>query len=94
MTYLQRQMHGHALISQYTQKAMLKMEREGITPDDQGNVGPITQIEELQKMAFHWLTLVMLLVQVLLVNLRQTQCFGSWVKISHSYQTNALAVFV
>ncbi len=28
---------------------MLKMEREGITPDDQGNVGPITQIEELQK---------------------------------------------
>ncbi|MCG9545262.1 bifunctional aconitate hydratase 2/2-methylisocitrate dehydratase [Vibrio sp. Isolate33] len=30
-------------------KAMLKMEREGITPDDQGNVGPITQIEELQK---------------------------------------------
>ena len=30
-------------------KAMLKMEREGITPDDAGNVGPITQIEELQK---------------------------------------------
>ena len=30
-------------------KAMLKMEREGITPDDQGNVGPIKQIEELQK---------------------------------------------
>jgi aconitate hydratase 2/2-methylisocitrate dehydratase len=30
-------------------KAMLKMEREGITPDEQGNVGPIKQIEELQK---------------------------------------------
>ncbi|EGU35106.1 bifunctional aconitate hydratase 2/2-methylisocitrate dehydratase [Vibrio ichthyoenteri ATCC 700023] len=30
-------------------KAMLKMERDGITPDDQGNVGPIKQIEELQK---------------------------------------------
>ncbi|MGC9404170.1 bifunctional aconitate hydratase 2/2-methylisocitrate dehydratase [Vibrio genomosp. F10] len=30
-------------------KAMLKMEREGITPDEQGSVGPIKQIEELQK---------------------------------------------
>ncbi|PKF78586.1 bifunctional aconitate hydratase 2/2-methylisocitrate dehydratase [Vibrio sp. vnigr-6D03] len=30
-------------------KAMLKMEREGIKPDDQGNVGPLKQIEELQK---------------------------------------------
>ncbi len=30
-------------------KAMLKMEREGITPDEQGHVGPIKQIEELQK---------------------------------------------
>ncbi|MFL7052487.1 bifunctional aconitate hydratase 2/2-methylisocitrate dehydratase [Vibrio cyclitrophicus] len=31
-------------------KAMLKMEREGITPDEnQGCVGPITQIEEMQK---------------------------------------------
>ncbi|MEZ9720777.1 bifunctional aconitate hydratase 2/2-methylisocitrate dehydratase [Vibrio splendidus] len=30
-------------------KAMLKMEREGIIPDEQGNVGPIDQIEEMQK---------------------------------------------
>ncbi|GLQ71608.1 bifunctional aconitate hydratase 2/2-methylisocitrate dehydratase [Vibrio penaeicida] len=30
-------------------KAMLKMERDGIKPDDQGNVGPLKQIEELQK---------------------------------------------
>ncbi|HAS26547.1 MAG TPA: bifunctional aconitate hydratase 2/2-methylisocitrate dehydratase, partial [Vibrio sp.] len=30
-------------------KAMLKMERDGITPDEQGNVGPIKQIEEMQK---------------------------------------------
>lgn len=30
-------------------KAMLKMERDGINPDEQGNVGPIKQIEELQK---------------------------------------------
>ncbi|OCH14530.1 MULTISPECIES: bifunctional aconitate hydratase 2/2-methylisocitrate dehydratase [unclassified Aliivibrio] len=30
-------------------KAMLKMERDGITPDDQGSVGPITQIEDMQK---------------------------------------------
>ncbi|MGF1842935.1 bifunctional aconitate hydratase 2/2-methylisocitrate dehydratase [Vibrio clamense] len=30
-------------------KAMLKMEREGINPDEQGSVGPITQIEEMQK---------------------------------------------
>ncbi|CAK2979576.1 Aconitate hydratase B [Vibrio crassostreae] len=30
-------------------KAMLKMEREGITPDEQGSVGPINQIEEMQK---------------------------------------------
>ncbi|KPL93731.1 bifunctional aconitate hydratase 2/2-methylisocitrate dehydratase [Vibrio sp. L5-1] len=30
-------------------KAMLKMERDGITPDEQGHVGPITQIEEMQK---------------------------------------------
>ncbi|MFA0550310.1 bifunctional aconitate hydratase 2/2-methylisocitrate dehydratase [Vibrio lentus] len=30
-------------------KAMLKMERDGITPDEQGSIGPITQIEEMQK---------------------------------------------
>lgn len=30
-------------------KAMLKMERDGITPDEQGSVGPITQIEDMQK---------------------------------------------
>ncbi|MEL7292226.1 MAG: bifunctional aconitate hydratase 2/2-methylisocitrate dehydratase [Pseudomonadota bacterium] len=30
-------------------KAMLKMERDGINPDQPGSVGPITQIEELQK---------------------------------------------
>jgi len=30
-------------------KAMLKMERDGITPDEPGSVGPIKQIEELQK---------------------------------------------
>lgn len=30
-------------------KAMLKMERDGINPDQPGTVGPIAQIEELQK---------------------------------------------
>ncbi len=30
-------------------KAMLKMSRDGINPDDDGNVGPITQLEELTK---------------------------------------------
>ncbi|GHB55736.1 aconitate hydratase B [Psychrosphaera saromensis] len=30
-------------------KAMLKIAREGITPDEDGVVGPITQIEDLQK---------------------------------------------
>lgn len=30
-------------------KAMLKMEREGINPDEQGSIGPINQIEEMQK---------------------------------------------
>ncbi|WP_060982650.1 bifunctional aconitate hydratase 2/2-methylisocitrate dehydratase [Vibrio splendidus] len=30
-------------------QAMLKMERDGITPDEQGSVGPINQIEEMQK---------------------------------------------
>ena len=30
-------------------KAMLKMERDGITPDEPGNVGPIAQIEKMQK---------------------------------------------
>ncbi|MCG7531114.1 bifunctional aconitate hydratase 2/2-methylisocitrate dehydratase [Psychrobium sp. MM17-31] len=30
-------------------KAMLKMERDGITPDDAGHVGPIKQIEALQQ---------------------------------------------
>ncbi|MHA2859717.1 bifunctional aconitate hydratase 2/2-methylisocitrate dehydratase [Vibrio harveyi] len=30
-------------------KAMLKMERDGIVPDQSGSVGPINQIEELQK---------------------------------------------
>ncbi|EKT64799.1 bifunctional aconitate hydratase 2/2-methylisocitrate dehydratase [Providencia burhodogranariea] len=32
--------------------AMLKNAREGIEPDDQGNVGPIKQIEELNKKGF------------------------------------------
>ncbi|MEJ4046416.1 bifunctional aconitate hydratase 2/2-methylisocitrate dehydratase [Erwinia sp. SLM-02] len=32
--------------------AMLKIERDGIVPDDAGNVGPIKQIEELQKKGF------------------------------------------
>ena len=30
-------------------QAMLKMERDGITPDKQGEIGPIQQIEELKK---------------------------------------------
>lgn len=30
-------------------KAMLKIERDGINPDDDGSIGPIKQIEELQK---------------------------------------------
>ncbi|NVD05712.1 bifunctional aconitate hydratase 2/2-methylisocitrate dehydratase [Vibrio sp. JPW-9-11-11] len=30
-------------------KAMLKMERDGINPDQPGSVGPISQLEELQK---------------------------------------------
>ncbi|WP_440888688.1 bifunctional aconitate hydratase 2/2-methylisocitrate dehydratase [Vibrio sp. WZ-1] len=30
-------------------KAMLKMERDGIVPDQPGSIGPINQIEELQK---------------------------------------------
>ena len=30
-------------------KAMLKMERDGITPEENGVIGPITQIEDLQK---------------------------------------------
>ncbi|CAQ80279.1 bifunctional aconitate hydratase 2/2-methylisocitrate dehydratase [Aliivibrio salmonicida] len=30
-------------------KAMLKMEREGIHPDQEGSIGPINQIEEMQK---------------------------------------------
>lgn len=32
--------------------AMLKMEREGIHPDDKGNIGPIKQIEALQSKGF------------------------------------------
>jgi len=32
--------------------AMLKNERDGIVPDDAGNIGPIKQIEELQKKGF------------------------------------------
>ncbi|MCZ8498136.1 hypothetical protein O9929_07850 [Vibrio lentus] len=38
MTYLQRQMHGHVLISLSTQSDALKMERDGITPDEQGGI--------------------------------------------------------
>lgn len=33
-------------------QAMLKMEREGIHPDEQGNVGPIKQIEELKEKGY------------------------------------------
>ncbi len=75
-------------------KAMLKMERDGIVPDQPGSVGPINQIEELQKDGIPLATWVMLLVLALLVSQRLTQCFGLWAKISHTYQTSALVVSV
>lgn len=39
-------------------QAMLKNAREGIEPDQPGVVGPIKQIEALQKKATRWLTWV------------------------------------
>lgn len=73
--------------------AMLKNEREGIHPDQPGSVGPIKQIEELNKKVSRWLTWVTLSVPVLRVNRPLTPCCGSWVMTFLMCQTNAAAVW-
>lgn len=74
--------------------AMLKNEREGINPDDPGNVGPIKQIQALEEKAIHWFMWVMWWGPGHLVNLLLTQYCGLWVMTFHSCQTNVLVVSV
>lgn len=74
--------------------AMLKNAREGIEPDQPGVVGPIKQIEELQKKVTRWPMWVTLSVLVLRVNLRPTPCCGLWVMIFLMYRTSAVVACV
>lgn len=61
---------------------MLKNTRDGIEPDDAGNVGPIKQLEQLKQKVFHWLMSAMLSGQALHVNPPPTLCFGLWGRYS------------
>lgn len=72
-------------------QAMLKNAREGIEPDQPGVVGPIKQIEALQKKDSRWPTWATWWVPVLPVNQRPTPCCGLWVTISLMYRTSAAA---
>jgi hypothetical protein len=71
--------------------AMLKNAREGIEPDQPGSVGPIKQIEALQKKVSRWPTWVTLWVPVLPVNPQPTPCCGSWATIFRTCRTSAAA---
>ncbi len=73
-------------------QAMLKNAREGIEPDQPGVVGPIKQIEALQKKATRWPTWVTWWAPVLPVNPRPTPCCGSWAMTSRTCRTSAAAV--
>nr|VUD33614.1 bifunctional aconitate hydratase 2/2-methylisocitrate dehydratase [Raoultella sp. NCTC 9187] len=70
---------------------MLKNAREGIDPDQPGSVGPIKQIEALQKKGFRWPTLATLSVPALRVNPPPTRCCGLWATISRTCRTSAAA---
>lgn len=73
--------------------AMLKNAREGIHPDQPGSVGPIKQIEELNKKVSHWPTLVMWSAPVLLVNQPPTRCCGLWATTSLTCRISAVVVW-
>lgn len=72
-------------------QAMLKNAREGIEPDQPGVVGPIKQIEALQKKATRWPTWATWWAPVLPVNPRPTPCCGSWAMTSRTCRTSAAA---
>lgn len=72
--------------------AMLKNAREGIEPDQPGVVGPIKQIEALQRKVSRWRTSVTLWVRVLRVNPPLTPFCGLWAMIFHMCRTNAAVV--
>lgn len=72
--------------------AMLKNAREGIEPDQPGSVGPIKQIEALQKKGSRWPTWVTLWVPVLPVSPQPTPCCGSWATTFRTCQTSAAVV--
>lgn len=71
--------------------AMLKNAREGIEPDQPGSVGPIKQIEALQKKDSRWPMWVTLWVPVLPVSPQPTPCCGSWATTFRTCQTSAAA---
>lgn len=73
--------------------AMLKNEREGIVPDQPGSVGPIKQIELLNKKASRWLTSATWSAPVLPVNPPPTPCCGLWATISRTCRTSAAAAW-
>jgi aconitate hydratase 2/2-methylisocitrate dehydratase len=70
--------------------AMLKNAREGIEPDQPGVVGPIKQIEALQKKVSRW-PWVTLWVPVLPVSPQPTPCCGSWATTFRTCRTSAAA---
>lgn len=72
--------------------AMLKNPRDGIDPDEPGNIGPVNQIDLLSKKGSRWPMSVMWSVPALPVNPRPTPCCGLWGMISRMCRTNAAAV--
>lgn len=73
-------------------QAMLKNAREGIEPDQPGVVGPIKQIEALQKKGYPLAYVGTWWAPVLPVNPRPTPCCGSWAMTSRTCRISAAAV--
>ena len=72
--------------------AMLKNERDGITPDQPGSIGPIAQIEDLKKKGHQLVYVGDVVGTGRHVNQRLTQCCGLWVMISLMCQTSEQVV--
>ncbi|GAL23998.1 aconitate hydratase 2 [Vibrio variabilis] len=72
--------------------AMLKNARDGIEPDQPGSIGPIKQIEALKEKGHQLVYVGDVVGTGSSRKSATTLCFGSWVMISLTYQTNAQAV--
>ena len=73
-------------------KAMLKMPRDGITPDDPGTTGLCKPSKHCVKKAILWFMWVTSWVQVHHENQRPTRCFGLWAMTFHMCPTSARVV--